>query len=58
MTDEREALVRRIDAERERLVGFFRDFVRLYGVDPARVTVVPNAVDPRLVEALRRDLAQ
>ena len=28
------------------------DLVRVYGVDPSRVTVVPNAVDPRLVELL------
>jgi glycosyltransferase involved in cell wall biosynthesis len=29
-----------------------RDLVRVYGVDPARVTVVPNAVDPRLRQLL------
>ncbi len=28
------------------------DLVRVYGVDPARVEVVPNAVDPRLAELL------
>jgi glycosyltransferase involved in cell wall biosynthesis len=28
------------------------DLVRVYGIDPARVTVVPNAVDPRLAELL------
>jgi glycosyltransferase involved in cell wall biosynthesis len=28
------------------------DLGRIYGVDPARVTVVPNAVDPRLAQLL------
>jgi len=29
------------------------DIIRLYEVDPARVTVVPNAVDPRLANLLK-----
>ena len=51
MTDEREALVRRIDAERERLVGFFRDFVRIDTSNPPGDTRAGAAFIRRFLKA-------
>ena len=51
MSDARDALVRRIDAERERLVGFFRDFVRIDTSNPPGDTRAGAAFIRRFLQA-------